>query len=117
MKDFIKKHLTSVKTATKKQSQKEFWDVQGILKNRLNQKLKYDLRPNVKHSLGEHGFIKTGKNLTSKSRADKIVFEESDHWVIVEALELHNFVRMHQLKEINLEEIIKVLEWNIKILK
>ena len=34
MKDFIKKHLTSVKTATKKQSKKEFWDVQGILKNR-----------------------------------------------------------------------------------
>lgn len=117
MKDFIKKHLTSVKTATKKQSQKELWDVQGILKNRLNQKLKYDLRPNIQHSQGEHGFIKTGKNLTSKSKADKIVFEEIDHWVIVEALELHNFVRMHKLKEINLEEIIKVLEWNIKILK
>ena len=45
MKDFIKKHLTKVKHATKKQKEKELWDVSGILKNRLNQKLKYDLRP------------------------------------------------------------------------
>ena len=59
--------------------------------------------PDIKHSINLY--------------LDKIVFEESDHWVIVEALELHNFVRMHKLKEIDLEEIIKVLEWNIKILK
>ena len=44
MKDFIKKHLTNVKQATKKEKEKEFWDVAGILKNRLNEKLKYDLR-------------------------------------------------------------------------
>jgi len=36
MKDFIKKHLTKVKHATKKQKEKELWDVSGILKNRLN---------------------------------------------------------------------------------
>ena len=45
MKDFIKKYLTNVKQATKKQKEKELWDVVGILKNRLNEKLKYDLRP------------------------------------------------------------------------
>ena len=32
MKDFTKKHLTKVEHATKKQKEKELWDVSGILK-------------------------------------------------------------------------------------
>ena len=43
MKDFIDKHLSDVKFATKKQKEKEIWDVSGILKNRLNQKLNMTL--------------------------------------------------------------------------
>jgi len=112
MKDFIKKHLTNVKKATQKQKEKEFWDVSGILKGRLNQKLKYDLRP---YKIDTEG--RNVKPLTSLSKADKIVFEQIDKWVIVEAAELHGFIMTHRLKEINLEDIISALEWNINIQK
>jgi two-component SAPR family response regulator len=57
------------------------------------------------------------KPLTNKSKADKIVFEQKDKWVIVEAAELHSFIITHRLKEINLDEIIDALEWNININK
>ena len=112
MKDFIKKHLTNVKQATKKEKEKEFWDVAGILKNRLNEKLKYDLRLYDKDDQG-----RDVKPLTNRSKADKIVFEQKDKWVIVEAVELHGFIITHRLKEINLDEIIDALEWNININK
>ena len=68
MKDFIKKHLTNIKHATKKEKEKELWDVAGILKNRLNKKLKYDLRPYHTDEIG-----RDVKPLTSKSKADKIL--------------------------------------------
>tara|TARA_R110002126_G_scaffold5055_1_gene26516 strand:+ start:2121 stop:2459 length:339 start_codon:yes stop_codon:yes gene_type:complete len=112
MKDFIKKYLTNVKQATKKQKEKELWDVVGILKNRLNEKLKYDLRP---YNIDNQG--RDVKPLTNRSKADKIVFEQKDKWVIVEAVELHGFIITHRLKEINLDEIIDALEWNININK
>jgi two-component SAPR family response regulator len=112
MKDFIKKHLTNIKHATKKEKEKELWDVAGILKNRLNKKLKYDLRPYHTDEIG-----RDVKPLTSKSKADKIVFEQQDKWVIVEAVELHGFIITHRLKEVNLDEIIDALEWNININK
>ena len=112
MKDFIKKHLTNVKQATKKEKEKEFWDVAGILKNRLNEKLQYDLRP---YDTDDQG--RDVKPLTNRSKADKIVFEQKDKWVVVEAVELHSFIITHRLKEINLEDIIKALEWNINIQK
>lgn len=41
---FIDK-LIEINFATNNQKKKELWDVEGILKNRLNQKLKFDLRP------------------------------------------------------------------------
>ena len=37
--------LTDITYATQNQRQKELWDVEGILKNRLNKKFKFDLRP------------------------------------------------------------------------
>jgi hypothetical protein len=40
-----KKYLTNVKWPTKKVSEKELWDVSGILKDRLNENLKFDVRP------------------------------------------------------------------------
>lgn len=112
MKDFIDKHLSDVKFATKKQKEKEIWDVSGILKNRLNQKLKYDIRP---YSMDING--RNVKPLTTRSKADKIVFEQPDKWVVVEAVELHNFIIAHKLQEINLNDIVGALEWNINIKK
>ena len=42
---FIKENLISVKYPTQIQKDTEFWDVEGVLKNRLNENLKFDLTP------------------------------------------------------------------------
>ena len=95
--------LSDITYATLNQKQKELWDVEGILKNRLNQKLKFDLRP-LKNN------IKTG---SFKSKADKMVFDMKDQYIIVDIEELHAYIKTNKLKDLYLEELISKLEWNI----
>ena len=44
MKSFLK-HLDQITYATDEQKKKEFWDVSGVLKDRSNENLKFDIRP------------------------------------------------------------------------
>ena len=99
---FIDK-LTDIQYATQNQRQKELWDVEGILKTRLNQKFKFDLRP-IKNN------IKIG---SFKTKADKMVFNMKDKWIIVDIEELHSYVKTKNLKSIQLENLLSKLEWNI----
>lgn len=95
--------LFDIKYATKDQRKKELWDVEGILKNRLNQKLKFDLRP-IKNNMKIGSF---------KTKADKMVFNMKDEWIIIDIEELHVYVKTHNLKDIQLKDLISKLEWNI----
>tara|TARA_R110002012_G_scaffold38747_1_gene107560 strand:+ start:50 stop:370 length:321 start_codon:yes stop_codon:yes gene_type:complete len=95
--------LSDITYATLNQKQKELWDVEGILKNRLNQKLKFDLRP-LKNN------IKIG---SFKSKADKMVFDMKDQYIIVEVEELHQYLKENKLKEVHLQDLLSKLEWNI----
>ena len=95
--------LTDIKHATPIQRKKELWDVEGILKNRLNQKLKFDLRP-----------IKNNAKIGSfKTKADKMVFDIKDQYIIVDVEELHQYVKENRLKDIDLQDLLSKLEWNI----
>tara|TARA_R100001086_G_scaffold184689_1_gene103196 strand:+ start:1411 stop:1728 length:318 start_codon:yes stop_codon:yes gene_type:complete len=95
--------LTNIKKATLQQRKKELWDVEGILKNRLNQKLKFDLRP-IKDNAKIGNF---------KTKADKIVFNFKDQYIIIDVEELHDYIKQNKLKDIQLEELISKLDWNI----
>jgi len=95
--------LTDVKKATPAQKKKELWDIEGILKDRLNQKFKFDLRP-IKNN------IKIG---SFKTKADKMVFDLKNEYVIVDVEELHQYIKKNKLKDLNLENLISELEWNI----
>ena len=77
--------------------------MEGVLKNRLNQKLKFDLRP-LKNNVKGGSF---------KTKADKMVFELKDRWVIVDTEELHQYLKDNNTKVVNLEQLISSLEWNI----
>ena len=99
MKEFIKK-LKEVKRATTIQKKKELWDVEGILHN---QTFKFDLRP-IKDN---------GKVGSFKTKADKMVFDMKDEWVIVDIEELHQYLKENKLKEVNLQSLISKLDWNI----
>lgn len=94
--------------ATSKQKKEELWDVSGILKDRSNQEFKFDLRP-LNKDLSKKGSFKT--------KADKMVFETTTKWILVDIEELHLYIKKNKLKIIKLEELISKLDWNIIILK
>jgi hypothetical protein len=101
------KFLYDINYANEDQKKKELWDVEGILKNRLNQKLKFDLRP-IKNN------VKIG-NFNTK--ADKMVFNMKDRWIILDIEELHAYIKKNKLTNVNLEDLVNKLDWNIILLK
>ena len=105
--DSFLKHLKNIKYPVKKQKQKELWDIEGIIKNKSNQSFKFDLRPISKHGneLGKKGSIET--------KANKMVFEAIDHWIIIDMEELVNYIKEKRLQKVHLEDLISKLDWNI----
>ena len=101
-KNFINK-LSKSTLANKTQKEKELWDVKGILKNRYNQSFKFDLRP-LKNNAKAGSF---------KTKADKIVYDIKDQYIIVDVEELHDYLKNNTLKVVQLEDLISKLEWNI----
>jgi len=99
--------LSDITLANKNQRQKELWDVEGVLKDRLNQKFKFDLRP-IKNN------VKIG---SFKSKADKMVFDMKNEYVIVDLEELTKYIKENNIKEVNLEDLISKLDWNIILSK
>ena len=103
MKKFINK-LKDLTSANLKQKKYELWDVEGILHN---QKLKFDLRPLKNNTKG--GSFKT--------KADKIVFDIKDQFIIIDTKELHQYLKDNNTKVVDVEQLISLLEWNIIIPK
>lgn len=87
------------------------WDVEGIIKDRTNQPFKFDLKPirNIKGILGKEG------NFNKK--ADKMVFEYSDKYIVLDIEELNNYVKTYKLKIVQMKELLEKLEWNIILKK
>ena len=83
------------------------WDIEGIIKNKSNQSFKFDLRPISKHGneLGKKGSIET--------KANKMVFEAKDQWIIVDIEELHTYLKENKLQKVYLQDLLSKLEWNI----
>ena len=103
MKHFIKKHLTEVKWP----SPADDWDVEGVLKDRLNQNFKYDLRP-IKNNMKIGHF---------KTKAEKIVFDINHQYIIVDVEELHQYLKENKVNEVNLGDLLSKLDWNIILQK
>jgi len=97
---------------TQNQKEKELWDVSGIIKGKSNQEFKFDLRPLKKLTTGEN--VKEGSFLT---KADKMVFETTSQWILVDIEELHTYIKQHELKVVELEDLISKLDWNIVLSK
>jgi hypothetical protein len=99
------KHLTAIEYPKEKTS----WNIAGILKDR-NAFYRFDVRDMSKASDGS--FFKKGN---TKTKAEKMVFETSKNWIIVDIDELHKYLIKNKIKKINLEEILNKLDWNIII--
>ena len=83
------------------------WNIAGIIKGK-NAFYKFDVRDMFKMSDGELG--KKGK---INSKADKMVFEAIDHWIIIDMEELTNYIKEKRLQKVHLEDLISKLDWNI----
>ena len=103
MKNFHSK-IKNIKFANLRQRKTELWDVEGILHN---QKFKFDTRP-IKNN------IKIG---SFKSKADKIVLDMKDKYIIIDTEELHQYVKKNKLKDLELNDLISKLEWTIFLAK
>ena len=100
-------NLSNINKPNNKTKVKELWDVEGIIKNKSNQVFKFDLRP-LKNNLKIGSF---------KTKADKIVYDIKDQYIIVDVEELHTYLNNNSLKVVQLEDLLSKLEWNIVLPK
>ena len=100
--EFVNQYLSNIKW-----NEGEDWQVEGNIKRLSNQYLKFDIR-----------FLKDfndkkGKLINSKSQADKVLFEDDKNWILVDTQELIKYMRISDLKQINLEQLLSNIDWNI----
>lgn len=98
-------------------SKSESWHVQGMLKNKSNQIFKFDVR-----GMSKTENEKLQKKGTTKSKADKMVFETSINWVIFDTVEINKYVidrykKKLSTKDILFDDLLNKLDWNITISK
>jgi len=101
------KNLTNIEYPKQKAS----WNIAGIIKGQ-NAFYKFDVRGLIKESQNR-GYKKGSLN----SKADKMVFEFNDQWIILDMDELTNYVQKHNLKDLELSDLVDRLEWTIKLPK
>ena len=96
--------------ATSKQQLEEIWDIEGRLKNG-NQLFKFDIRPlkPSKDRLEKVGYF--------KSKADKIVFEAENQWILFDTEELHKYIKSKNKRDFNIQELLDTLSWNLILSK
>ena len=106
MKSFINNIVDPI-FATDLQRKKEIWDVEGRLKNG-NQSFKFDIRPLKavdKDRSEKIGYFNT--------KADKVVFETIDRWVVFDTRELHEYIESGEKRDFNINELLDNLSWNL----
>jgi oligoribonuclease NrnB/cAMP/cGMP phosphodiesterase (DHH superfamily) len=91
---------------------KEHWNIAGVLKHRSNQHLKFDVRGMFR--LPEGRLAKKGYTAT---KADKMVFETENEWIILDVSEIHKYLKKQQTKILYLEKLMDELEWSITLPK
>ena len=104
--EFVKQYLSNIKW-----NEGEDWQIEGNIKRLSNQYLKFDIR-----------FLKDfndkkGKLINSKSQADKVLFEDDQNWILVDTQELIKYMIISDLKQINLEQLLSNIDWNIVLPK
>jgi hypothetical protein len=107
---FVEDHLSNYRWATKDEA-KQGWDVEGILKKRSNEILKFDLKPLYEYKQG------VGKKGSTGSKADKMVFETNISWIIIDMQELKKYVIKEKLSIVDFNYVLNNLDWNIEIKK
>ena len=99
---FVNEYLSDIKW-----NDSEDWQVEGIIKKLSNQYLKFNIQFLKDYS------NKKGKLINSKSQSDKVLFENDKEWILIDTQELIKYMKITGLKEINLEDLLSNIDWNI----
>jgi len=105
--DRFSKYLTAIEYPKEKTS----WNIAGIIKGQ-NAFYKFDVRGMFKLPDGtpaQKGRI--------DSKADKMVLEMEDKWVILDLEELHQYIKKNKLTKVYVNDLISKLEWTIFLAK
>ena len=78
------------------------WDVAGIIKGK-NAFYKFDTKP-LKNNVKKGSF---------KTKADKIVYDLKNRYVIVDVEELHQYLKENSVKVVKIDDLLSKLDWNI----
>ena len=84
------------------------WQISGFINqpNLNNQLLHIDIR---KHT--------DFKNIKLNTKADKILFDNQNQWILVDVQELINYVKQNKIKNVFLHDLLSKLDWNITLPK
>ena len=105
--DKFSKYLTAIEYPKEQAS----WNIAGIIKNQ-NAFYKFDVRDMFK--LPDGTPAQEGR---LDSKADKMVLEMEDKWVILDLEELHQYIKKNKLKKVYVNDLISKLEWTIFLAK
>jgi len=101
------KYLTAIEYPKEKTS----WNIAGILKDK-NAYYKYDVRDMFE--LPDGTPAQKGR---TDSKADKMVLEMEDKWVILDLEELHKYIKKNKLTKVYVNDLISKREWTICLAK
>jgi hypothetical protein len=101
------KHLTGIEYPKEKAS----WNIAGIIEGQ-NAFYKFDVRDMF--ALSDGTPAQKGR---LDSKADKMVLETDDKWVILDLEELHKYIKKNKLKKVYVNDLISKLEWTIFLAK
>ena len=101
--DRFSKYLTAIEYPKEKTS----WNIAGIIKDK-NAFYRFDVRDMF--NLPDGTPAQKGR---TDSKADKMVLEYENKWVILDLEELHQYIKKNKLSKVYLNDLISKLEWTI----
>ena len=101
--DKFSNYLTAIEYPKAKTS----WNIAGIIKGQ-NAFYKFDVKDMFKLPNGT-----PAQKGRLDSKADKMVLETDDKWVILDLEELHQYIKKNKLTKVYVNDLISKLEWTI----
>jgi hypothetical protein len=105
--DRFSKYLTAIEYPKEKTS----WNIAGIIEGQ-NAFYKFDVRDMF--TISDGTLAQKGR---TDSKADKMVLEMEDKWVILDLEELHQYIKKNKLTKFYVNDLISKLEWTIFLAK
>ena len=105
--DRFSKYLTAIEYPKQKTS----WNIAGILKDK-NAFYKFDVRDMFELSDGT-----PAQKGRLDSKADKMILEMKDKWIILDLEELHQYIKKNKLTKVYVNDLMSKLDWTMYLNK